>query len=179
MDMTEGMGTSGYTEWMTPKWLFDALLEEFGNFDLDPCGCRGSYVSENVGMEFYLPENDGLRERWFGQVFVNPPYGDAVPAWLKKGIVDIANPDRLVKRIVYLLAMRADTEWWHELVLPYAKEISVLNGRVAFVPKDGRKVSSPAFPSCLVIMESRTHRVWKDPQFTVFKRPLTTFKHKK
>ena len=55
----------------TPKWVFDAMGI---GFDLDPC-------SPGVGMGDFVPTlrrytaaDDGLAHKWYGMVWVNPPF---------------------------------------------------------------------------------------------------------
>ena len=50
---------------------------------------------------------------------------------------------------VYLIPARTDTRWFHEICLPFAKEIRFIMGRLRF--GDG-KYPAP-FPSMLVIFE--------------------------
>lgn len=49
------------SNWQTPPEIFDSLMLEFGQFDLDPCGDVGSYVS---GCCRHAPN------RWTGRAVV-------------------------------------------------------------------------------------------------------------
>jgi site-specific DNA-methyltransferase (adenine-specific) len=72
-------------------------------------------------------------------VFVNPPYGPGIRKWLERaGEADLA---------VFLLPARVDTRWFHDLVLPHAREIRFIRGRLKFV---GAKHPAP-FPSMIVV----------------------------
>jgi DNA N-6-adenine-methyltransferase (Dam) len=118
-------------EWPTPVSLRVALGEEF-NFDHDPCPLGGS--------------EDGcarLLRPWTGKrVFCNPPYGPALRNFLELwSDADLA---------VYLLPARTDTKWFHEICLPFAKEIRFIKGRLKF----GSATNSAPFPSMVVIFES-------------------------
>ena len=90
---------STHTNHATPK----ELDKEF-QFDFDPCPLNPT------------PEFDGLKVSWQNKrVYCNPPYGRGIGDWLNKGIeADLA---------VFLLPSRTDTKWWHDIVLPKAKEI--------------------------------------------------------
>ena len=58
------------SEWYTPPEYFKALGLVF---DLDPCSPGpGHWVP---AKKIYTIEDDGLRQPWFGLVFMNPPYG--------------------------------------------------------------------------------------------------------
>ena len=118
-------------EWATPAAVYKKLNDEF-NFNFDPCPLGG--------------EDDGLASlfcSWEGKrVFCNPPYGPGIGAWLKR--------EKDAKLAVYLLPARTDTKWFHELVLPHAREIRFIKGRLKF----GEAVNSAPFPSMIVIFEN-------------------------
>jgi hypothetical protein len=77
---------------------------------------------------------------WRGKrVFCNPPYGPGIEDWLKRGLeAEIA---------VYLIPARTDTRWFHNIVIPMAREIRFIKGRLKF----GDAVNSAPFPSMVVI----------------------------
>ena len=117
-------------EWPTPKAVYDELDREF-DFDFDPCPLGG--------------DSDGLATlftSWRGKrVFCNPPYGPGIADWLKRA------EDAVLA--VFLIPARTDTKWFHEIVLPRAREIRFIKGRLKF----GDATNSAPFPSMLVIFE--------------------------
>jgi site-specific DNA-methyltransferase (adenine-specific) len=118
-------------DWKTPPQIFAELNKEF-NFTWDPC-------PENPGI-------DGLGLTPWGAVnFVNPPYGRELPKWIKRGYEEFLKG----KTIVFLIPARTDTKYFHEIILPYAKEIRFIKGRLKF---QGAKNSAP-FPSMIVIFK--------------------------
>ena len=65
---------SGCVEWYTPKWITDLCAELMGGIDLDPASCE--VANKFVGAKnFYTKEDDGLHKDWFGNVFMNHPFG--------------------------------------------------------------------------------------------------------
>lgn len=115
-------------EWATPPEVYAQLDREF-HFDFDPCPLGGT--------------EDGLAtlfQPWYGRrVYLNPPYGPGIRKWLERGLeADLA---------VFLLPARVDTKWFHDLVLPHAREIRFIRGRLTFV---GAKHPAP-FPSMVVV----------------------------
>jgi ParB family chromosome partitioning protein len=75
-DQGSGNGqTSAISEdWYTPAVYVEATRELLGTIDLDPASCPEANLTvraENI----YTAEVDGLRHRWFGNVFLNPPWG--------------------------------------------------------------------------------------------------------
>lgn len=66
--------------WATPQDLFDSLNKKY-KFNLDPCATK-----ENAKCKkFFTEEENGLKKSWKGKrVFMNPPYGRGIGAWIKK-----------------------------------------------------------------------------------------------
>ena len=117
-------------DWATPTGVYDALNREF-QFDFDPCPLNGTA--------------DGLATLftpWTGKrIFCNPPYGPQIRKWLERaGEAAVA---------VFLIPARTDTAWFHELVLPRAKEIRFIRGRLKF----GNAQTGAPFPSMVVIFQ--------------------------
>lgn len=122
--------SSQTVEWATPKAVYDVLDSEF-SFDFDPCPLGGD-----------LDGTARLFNSWEGKrVFCNPPYGPKVRDFLELWKdADVA---------VYLIPARTDTRWFHDIVLPYAKEVRFIKGRLKF----GEAKNSAPFPSMVVVFE--------------------------
>jgi hypothetical protein len=127
--MNRVLFSSASDRWATPRHVYETLDAEF-HFDLDPCPLDG--------------EQDGTSPEviWAGKrVFCNPPYGPIIGKFLARAAeAEIA---------VFLVPARTDTKWFHNLVLPKAKEIRFLRGRLKF----GESKNSAPFPSMIVIFE--------------------------
>jgi phage N-6-adenine-methyltransferase len=129
--------SSATDQWPTPQWFFDALDAEFG-FDLDVCAspehakCR----------RFFEPAVDGLKQRWEGVCWMNPPYGRGIGAWVRKAY----ESSLLGATVCCLLPARTDTQWWHRYVMR-ATEVRFLKGRLKF----GDAKAGAPFPSAIVI----------------------------
>jgi len=131
-----GMFSSMSCEWETPQHIFDALNVEFGPFELDPCASP-----DKAKCAHYYSEG-GLEKRWAGKIFVNPPYGREIAAWMKKAYESwLAGAT-----VVCLIPSRTDTRWWHDYVMA-ATEIRFIHGRLRF---GGHKNSAP-FPSAIAV----------------------------
>lgn len=120
-------------EWATPGHVYKALDDEF-RFTFDPCPLGG--MLDGTGR---------LLVPWKGQrVFCNPPYGPGIRKFLERwSDAELA---------VYLIPSRTDTRWFHDIVMPHAKEIRFIRGRLKF---GGAKNSAP-FPSMVVVFERGT-----------------------
>jgi len=72
---TDPSSHKGKTDtWLTPMWLIDGLGNDF---DLDPCG----WLNHKTAKTIYQLPIDGLKEKWFGKVWLNPPYSEK-EVWL-------------------------------------------------------------------------------------------------
>ena len=79
---------------------------------------------------------------WTGRrVFCNPPYGPGLSKWLERGLE--------ANLAVFLIPARTDTRWFHEIVMPNAKEIRFIKGRLKF----GDAVNGAPFPSMIVVFK--------------------------
>lgn len=64
---------SGNFEYYTPVEIVDLAREAMGKIDLDPASSdiANLYVNAN---QYYTIETDGLSQKWFGNVWLNPPF---------------------------------------------------------------------------------------------------------
>ena len=92
----------------------------------------------------FTAEDDGLSLAWHGTVFVNPPYGRALAAWVAKARREVESGR--ARTVVALLPARPDTAYWHEHVAGRAT-VYFLRGRLRF---GGSEQSAP-FPSALAV----------------------------
>ncbi len=153
---TKLMFSSESEEWETPAWLMSRLDERYGEFDLDPAATAANAKARN----YFTKEQDGLRQVWRGNVFVNPPYGrGSTRKWVSKAVDEIIAGN--AQQVVMLLPARTDTKWFRE-VMSYAYNVDFIQGRVTFEQK-GTSGNPAPFPSIVVVF----NQMW-----AVRKRPL-------
>lgn len=146
-----GLFSSTREDWTTPTPLFLELDSEF-DFTLDPCA-----TPENAKCDlFYTREDDGLAQPWAPhRVFMNPPYGREIPAWVAKA----HHESTLGAVVVCLVPARTDTGWFHNYV--YRKhETRFIRGRLSF-GGDPEKGHNAPFPSMLVVMRPSDAWGWQ------------------
>jgi phage N-6-adenine-methyltransferase len=114
-------------EWYTPPYIFDKYNKIY-NFDLDVCATALSTKCKNY---FDIKQN-GLEQNWIGTCWMNPPYKNA-NAWVRKAHTESIKNKNI---IVCLLPVRTSTDYWQDIILPYAK-IEYLRGRIAFGSPNG------------------------------------------
>ena len=138
-------------DWGTPQYVFDHF-DKIYNYGLDAAANKGNAKCE----KYITPEQDSLSVDWASEypearsVWLNPPYGRGIGAWMKK-CHDQADKGLVVSALVMA---RTDTRWWHDWCMK-ANHIWLIKGRIRFVGSDGVPGNSAPAPSALV--------VWKYP----------------
>ena len=128
--------------WETPREFYDKLNSEF-QFDFDPCPLFTGKIT---------PDKDGLLIDWGKRNFINPPYSRALKeAFVKKAIAE----SKKEKLCVMLLPVSTSTKLFHEYILPNAKDIRFVKGRIKFIGINtkGEKVDNktPMHDSMIVV----------------------------
>lgn len=132
--------SSDSVEWATPPAFFDELNKEF-NFTLDVCASK-----DNAKCESYFDkETDGLKMKWEGTCWMNPPYGRDIPKWMAKAI----QTSKQGHTVVCLVHSRTDTKWFHEYAMK--GELRFVKGRLKFKNPDNPSNFTAPFPSLIVI----------------------------
>lgn len=142
------MFSSATDDWATPQEFFDRLNHEFC-FTLDACASDGNAKCD----AYFTREEDALTCSWLptperaetGTVWMNPPYGRGIGAWVKKAY----ETSTAGRTVVCLLPARTDTAWWHDYIQNKA-EVRFVRGRLKF---GGAKNSAP-FPSVVVVFRA-------------------------
>lgn len=134
------MMSSDSPEWYTTPDIIQACLRVMGAIDLDPCS--NSHDKPNVpASKHFTKEDNGLEQEWFGRVYMNPPYGDAIPYWVDKLILEYL--EHRTSEAIVLLPARPDTAWFRSLRdFPRC----FMFGRVRF----NDNLNSAPFPTMLV-----------------------------
>jgi hypothetical protein len=105
------------------------LIKSLGEFDLDPCGFDGHITAKRI---YLLPENDGLKDKWFGKVWMNPPYSE-VTNWIKK-LSEHNNG-------IALVLASTETKWFQDYVFKKASGIFFIEKRPKFMNSKYEKVA--------------------------------------
>lgn len=110
----------GKQDWETPSSIFDPLNSEF-SFTLDVCASKENAKCSN----FFDPQTDGLKQKWTGVCWMNPPFGSQ-GNWVKKAWQESQSG----ATVVCLLPCRTNTNWWHDYVMK--GDIRFIRGRPKF-----------------------------------------------
>lgn len=119
------------TTWLTPL----SFVRSLGEFDLDPCAYPEHHTAKRL---ICLPEC-GLKQEWYGRVWLNPPYGREAAIWMKK-LKEHGNG-------IALIFARLETKWIQE----FLKEgFFQIEGRLSFINPIAKAKGNAGAPSILI-----------------------------
>lgn len=133
VNLYAGMGShqsarSQTDEWLTPPGIIQAL----GPFDLDPCAPVNRPWP--TAAQHFTIEDNGLLQRWFGRVWLNPPYSHpGIGRWLGRMVEHGTG--------TVLIFARTETEHFCRWVWDSATALLFVRGRINFHFVDGRRSS--------------------------------------
>ena len=111
-------------DWKTPDDFYKSLNDIY-HFDFDPCPYQSNF--------------DGLKIEWGGANFINPPYSRKLKeAFVKKALEE----SKKGKICVLLLPVSTSIALFHDVILPNAKKIEFVRGRLKFEQKENGKFIS-------------------------------------
>lgn len=132
-----GQSTGEY-EWYTPKEYIEAAREVMGSIDLDPASCEFANNIVKAG-KYYSESSDGLKQKWYGNVWLNPPYARGViDTFVNKLIEEL--PD--INQAIVIVNNATETQWMLQM-LEKCQAICLVTGRVTFYSVEIGKGSSP------------------------------------
>lgn len=112
-----------------------------GKFDLDPCApVHPLWKTADV---MYNKDNDGLRQEWFGRVWLNPPYSKPLMWQFVERLSEHGNG-------IALLFNRCDSNKFQDIIFERATEMKFLRNRIKFFRPDGTRGDSPGCGSILI-----------------------------
>lgn len=138
-------------DWITPP----EIIRSLGKFDLDPCAHPCQFTKTASVM--ISPPSNGLDDKfdWAKRVWLNPPYGDEITAWMKK-MAEHGNG-------VALVPARTEVEsWFWPYVWDSADAVLFLKGRLYFLTPSGEKRGNAGHGSVLVAYGAENVSIIRD-----------------
>jgi len=126
-------------EWYTPR----EIVESLGEFDLDPASSIEAYRINQSAKRFYTLQDNGLKQKWEGRVWLNPPYSNPLNKEFMKKMAEH-------NKGIALVFSKIEAQWFHDVVFPYAAAVKFLYNRVQFHRPDGTIGGQPRNGSMLV-----------------------------
>lgn len=137
--------SSKTVEWFSPIEYVDAARRVMGKIDLDPASCKSA--NERIKAKKYFDSNkDGLKQKWSGKVFLNPPYGRTGQSdWSKKLIKEYQAGN--VEEAIMLVNSATGNKWFQPL---WEYPICFVSRRIKFVSADNVAKHSPTHSNAFV-----------------------------
>jgi DNA N-6-adenine-methyltransferase Dam len=106
-------------EWYTPVKYIEAAREVMGSIDLDPASCE--LANQTVkAARYYTKSENGLMLPWYGNVWLNPPYGSinesrkmGLPAFMGKLVCEYLSGN--INQAIALATSRPACKWFDPL----------------------------------------------------------------
>jgi hypothetical protein len=139
--------TSGEVEWWTPEEILEAARRTLGTIDLDPASCAAANQRVQA-LRFFTQADDGLRQKWFGRVWMNHPFTrEGNGLWVAK-LVSEYRSGRVIEACAITYA--ATSEGWFQPLLEYPQ--CFLCPRTNYVAPDGTVVKGASKGSCVTYL---------------------------
>ena len=122
---------TGDQENYTPKDIINAVRKVMGSIDLDPASCE--FAQKRLKAKKYFTEKEnGLKQKWFGNVFLNPPYQmPQIRQFTNKLIEELPH----LNAAILLTNNNTDTLWFHNCSRS-ASVICFTKGRINFYTEE-------------------------------------------
>jgi len=146
----------GKEEYWTPELYINAVYNVLETIDLDPASCKEAnkvIKAKNI----YTKEDNGLEQKWYGKVFMNPPYGKEGPKFIKKFIESFDNKD-IEEGVILINSGGTDSSWFQLL---FNEILCFTNHRIKFNSPEG-KTDSPISGSCFIYFGEDKERFAKE-----------------
>lgn len=139
----QNIHASGSNEWYTPEKYIQAALRTMGSIDLDPASCWKANLIVQASAYFTIEDN-GLSKRWYGNVWLNPPYGigmdragkmrSSQSIWSEYMIEQFEHFN--IDQAIMLINAQTPEQWFKPL---WNYPICFTDHRIKFISSDGTK----------------------------------------
>ncbi len=126
--------------WYTPPSIIDLVIQVLGEIDLDPCADDGRHIPAQL---HYTAMDDGLKQQWFGRVFMNPPYS-CPGVWMSKLQSELGR----VREAIALVPAATDTNWLSPVLK--SQPVCFWKGRIKFLDVNYQPKQAARQSHCLV-----------------------------
>jgi len=131
---------SGENEWYTPGEYIEAALKTMGSIDCDPASSdKANKIIQ--AKKYFTKEQDGLKQKWEGNVWMNPPYSQPLIDNFSEAITK-----KFIKHEIdqaCILVNNATETNWFQRMLVVASCVCFIKGRIKFIDPDGNPNGAP------------------------------------
>jgi hypothetical protein len=153
--IVRGTQGTGEFERYTPAMYTEMARTVMGSIDLDPASCR---VAQKIvkATTHYTVKHDGLRQEWFGNIWLNPPYHrKLLPLFIDKLVAELAVGR--AKQAIMLTNNSTDTDWFR-VAIGSCQAVCFTQGRIAFLMEDGVTALNPTQGQAIFYFGRRLRR---------------------
>lgn len=115
-------------EWYTPDEYLESVRKVLGKIDLDPATTTIAQEIVQAG-KFYAKDDDGLTKRWFGNVWLNPPYSYPLVEQFTAHAIKQYDKGN-IKSAIILTNNCTDAAWFQSLLERFP--VCFTRGRISF-----------------------------------------------
>ena len=121
---------SGNNEWYTPIEIIKAARSAMGAIDLDPASCEKANLIV-CATRYFDQEINGLEQKWFGRVWLNPPYSRGlIQKFANKVVESYASGD--IEQACVLVNNASETGWYGKLMAE-CRAVCMFRSRIRFL----------------------------------------------
>ena len=126
---------SGENEWYTPPQFIESARLVMGSIDTDPASNPIANATVKA-TRFFTKDEDGLKQKWEGNVWMNPPYAQPLVARFAEKLVAELDAGSITQAIV--LVNNATETQWFQTIHRRATAVCFNKARIKFLDPNGK-----------------------------------------
>jgi len=131
---------SGENEWYTPSEYIESARFVMGSIDTDPASSELANKTV-MAQKFYTFREDGIIQKWSGNVWMNPPYSQPLISHFCTAFVAKWSQGEFEQGIV--LVNNATETGWFQALLKCCTCVCLIKGRIKFIDQSGNPSGAP------------------------------------
>ena len=120
--------------WGTPPKYIESARKVMGSIDTDPASNDAAQQIVKAAI-YFTEEYSGFGHPWYGNVWLNPPYGRGLALPFLESLVD-QYINGLVNQAIILTNAVYDIPWWNTTVGEVCSAICLPDHRIQFINPD-------------------------------------------
>ena len=148
---------SGENEWYTPPQFIESARLVMGSIDTDPASNPIANATVKAAR-FFTKDEDGLKQKWEGNVWMNPPYAQPLMSQFAEAISEKFESGEIEQAII-LVNNATETQWFQRMA-SVASAVCFPKSRVKFLDPNG-KPGAPLQGQAIIYM-GENRRVFRD-----------------
>jgi ParB family chromosome partitioning protein len=126
---------SGENEWYTPPQFIESARLVMGSIDTDPASSPIANAAVKANR-FFTKDEDGLKQKWEGNVWMNPPYAQPLMSQFAEKLVTELDAGNIEQAIV--LVNNATETQWFQTMHRRATAVCFNKARIRFLDPEGK-----------------------------------------